>query len=382
MSGRFIANRLVAVAAVLLGSSALTPGWGDEPLDPPQGTNSSPELNRPPEFPSTEPPIVPGPPGPTSGQLAFKRTFGTWQAASTDGNGQATVSPDAADGWVVRDLVVSVGGTPTLLSASFGVTSGGYGKADVYFIIEAHAGANFPDRDSRPPTASVDKLVGREFRLKSGDKVLARIVAEEFPANVHIEEPGTAWYVPGNEVAAVLDALRADQPITATAVVDDGELVFFDVRPRASAAAIDAIVRESQAQQKQINAGPKECFLTDACCALLGLGDDCFELATLRGYRDGYLARTVEGRQAIATYYVLAPQVLAGMRRRGAQRALARVYLLYILPCTVLARLGCNRITFRLYRRMMRNLSRQYAPETIGFGRVRGRRYTRIGIST
>ena len=41
---------------------------------------------------------------------------------------------------------------------------------------------------------------------------------------------------------------------------------------------------------------PEGCFITTACCETLGLADDCFELRTLRRYRDEVLAKRARWR--------------------------------------------------------------------------------------
>jgi hypothetical protein len=104
------------------------------------------------------------------------------------------------------------------------------------------------------------------------------------------------------------------------------------------------------------------CFLTSACCDQVGLADDCFELRTLRGFRDRVLAVTVDGRRDIRLYYQLAPQILAEMARRGEAGRLRRLYVTDILPSAVLVRLGAHRQAHRLYTRMMRRLTRRYLP--------------------
>jgi hypothetical protein len=107
----------------------------------------------------------------------------------------------------------------------------------------------------------------------------------------------------------------------------------------------------------------QSCFLTTACCDVLGLGDDCFELRTLRRYRDDVLAKTREGRAAIAAYYRIAPAVVARLEQRRAGPRLLSVYARFVLPSAIAARLGLNRLAFRLYRRMMQDLTRDFAPE-------------------
>jgi len=99
------------------------------------------------------------------------------------------------------------------------------------------------------------------------------------------------------------------------------------------------------------------CFLTSACCAVIGLRDSCWELETLRRFRDGWLSRSAEGRADIARYYREAPAVarrLAGSE--GGRRELLALYWRYIVPSAVLTRIGANRAAHLLYRRMMLNL--------------------------
>src|SRR3990170_3339642 len=67
---------------------------------------------------------------------------------------------------------------------------------------------------------------------------------------------------------------------------------------------------------------PEGCFITTACCKVLGLDDDCFELRTLRRYRDEVLAKRPGGAADIAAYYELAPLILARLPREARQMQL------------------------------------------------------------
>lgn len=108
----------------------------------------------------------------------------------------------------------------------------------------------------------------------------------------------------------------------------------------------------------------RQCFLTTACCELIGLDDDCFELRALRAFRDTALPVLPGGARDIALYYGAAPLILDAMRRTGSERMLLRYYASHILPCAVLATLGFNSATQRHYRDLMRRLSATYAPAT------------------
>jgi hypothetical protein len=108
---------------------------------------------------------------------------------------------------------------------------------------------------------------------------------------------------------------------------------------------------------------PEGCFMTTACCEALGLADDCFELRTLRRYRDRVLATRPGGVADIAAYYELAPLILARLPREARSERLRSVYARYILPAALAARLGLNALAYQLYVRMLGTLARDFAPE-------------------
>lgn len=106
-------------------------------------------------------------------------------------------------------------------------------------------------------------------------------------------------------------------------------------------------------------ASAENCFITTACCEVLGLDDDCFELRSLRRYRDNVLARRAGGLADIARYYDLAPRLLARLRANAPDpdRALLGVYARYVLPAALAARFGLNQLAYTLYRGMLAALA-------------------------
>ena len=108
---------------------------------------------------------------------------------------------------------------------------------------------------------------------------------------------------------------------------------------------------------------PEGCFITTACCELLGLDDDCFELRELRRYRDEVLAKKPNGAAEIAQYYAQAPRIIAHLRTipRRYPRTLLSVYARFILPAALAARLGLNALAYHLYVRMLDELTAETA---------------------
>ena len=103
-----------------------------------------------------------------------------------------------------------------------------------------------------------------------------------------------------------------------------------------------------------------DCFITTACCESLGLDDDCFELRSLRRYRDSVLANQPYGAAVIARYYEIAPRILAQLSASPGTResVLLLVYARYVLPAAIAAKLGLNAVPYRLYVRMLTELTR------------------------
>jgi hypothetical protein len=55
---------------------------------------------------------------------------------------------------------------------------------------------------------------------------------------------------------------------------------------------------------------PEDCFLTTACVTTLGKPDNCFELTTLRNFRDNILMNMNTGQEMIEEYYTIAPAIV------------------------------------------------------------------------
>ena len=113
---------------------------------------------------------------------------------------------------------------------------------------------------------------------------------------------------------------------------------------------------------------PKGCFITTACCEVLGLPDTCFELRALRRYRDEVLANTPDGPANIALYYALAPALLNALEDKKRAEILRNLYARFILPSAIAAHLGFDRLAFRFYARMMQKLSAYASPQSSRHG--------------
>lgn len=76
------------------------------------------------------------------------------------------------------------------------------------------------------------------------------------------------------------------------------------------------------------------CFITTAVCEKLGKPDDCFELTTLRKYRDTWLINSDGGEELIKEYYRIAPLIVSKIKISDKYEELCQHLLeTYINPC-------------------------------------------------
>ncbi|MDR1064646.1 MAG: hypothetical protein LBL48_12095 [Azoarcus sp.] len=95
------------------------------------------------------------------------------------------------------------------------------------------------------------------------------------------------------------------------------------------------------------------CYLTTAAVGAVGLADDCWELQTLRRFRDTVLQRTAAGRRLASRYYRFAPRLVAAISRRADARTIwLKTWAFGILPAALCARVGFNRLATCVYKRM------------------------------
>lgn len=105
----------------------------------------------------------------------------------------------------------------------------------------------------------------------------------------------------------------------------------------------------------------KLCYITTAVCEQQHKADDCYELTTLRDYRDSYLMQTEEGRALVEEYYDIAPGLVMIMDMQNEREAIyADIYDRYILPCIRYIEKGQNEECSTLYQKMVKSLQNQY----------------------
>ena len=95
------------------------------------------------------------------------------------------------------------------------------------------------------------------------------------------------------------------------------------------------------------------CFLTSACVAYMKKPDDCEELTVLRAFRDGYLAKTDEGKALIDEYYAVAPKIVQKIEGSGKADEYYQDIYKTVLACISAIRAGESEKAVELYRQMV-----------------------------
>lgn len=105
----------------------------------------------------------------------------------------------------------------------------------------------------------------------------------------------------------------------------------------------------------------KLCYITTAVCESKGKPDDCYELTTLRAYRDDYLLQTARGREIVEEYYNIAPGIVAIIdMQKDAAEIYDRIFEEYLKGCLWHIEAGEQEDCCELYMTMVRNLQKQY----------------------
>ena len=99
------------------------------------------------------------------------------------------------------------------------------------------------------------------------------------------------------------------------------------------------------------------CFLTSACVEYRGLKDDCYELTTLRAFRDGYLKSTEEGAKLVDEYYKIAPQIVAKLNTLENKGEIYDYIYSVIIKCINLIKAGDNDGAVKEYSEMVKAVS-------------------------
>jgi hypothetical protein len=106
---------------------------------------------------------------------------------------------------------------------------------------------------------------------------------------------------------------------------------------------------------------PGYCFITNSCVETKGLPDDCFELTTLRRFRDNVLLKSPGGKELVNSYYEVASSIALGIDNEPDPKKIYEdLYNNLILTCVNLISKGKNEDAEKIYRDIVGRLESKY----------------------
>lgn len=123
--------------------------------------------------------------------------------------------------------------------------------------------------------------------------------------------------------------------------------------PATGAAAAGAVGAGSTAGTKG-----RGCFITTVVCQGLGKSDNCWELQTLRAFRDEYILHLSDGKERMEEYYRIAPEIADRLKGEGQER-MEEIYNVFLLPAIKLIQQGDNEAAMSVYVAMVDSLEKR-----------------------
>lgn len=103
------------------------------------------------------------------------------------------------------------------------------------------------------------------------------------------------------------------------------------------------------------------CFITTACVHAKTLPDNCYELETLRKFRDTYVRLQPTGEEDISLYYKNAPIIVNEINKLpNAHQIFCYLYQKLVLPCVELIDKEEYTKAYNLYRDITMQLKSKY----------------------
>lgn len=103
------------------------------------------------------------------------------------------------------------------------------------------------------------------------------------------------------------------------------------------------------------------CYLTSACMYAKSLEDNCYELETLRHFRDTWLKQTADGEALIKKYYEVAPKIVSAINETMDSKSIYEmIYEKMVRPCVEFIEQKEFEKALELYKSMTLQLEEEY----------------------
>ena len=102
------------------------------------------------------------------------------------------------------------------------------------------------------------------------------------------------------------------------------------------------------------------CYLTSACVEYAGLSDDCYELETLRNFRDTYVKQLPNGDDVLIEYYKYAPYIVDNIEKSDKKNSVLEKIYNNIKMMIPLIENGEQRQAYDSYKKMFNHLKKDW----------------------
>lgn len=103
-----------------------------------------------------------------------------------------------------------------------------------------------------------------------------------------------------------------------------------------------------------------DCFITTACIKAKGLPDDCYELVSLRKFRDDFVLIQPNGKKLVRAYYKIAPRIIKKINADNNSKVIYDLLFLQIRKACLLIDNNNKKKAFELYKDIVKKLIIKY----------------------
>lgn len=109
------------------------------------------------------------------------------------------------------------------------------------------------------------------------------------------------------------------------------------------------------------NEEPDEgCFITTACVNYFGLEDNCYQLVTLRAFRDIHLLRSPDDEELVKEYYLKAPLIVSLLEKDSNRRVIYEWIFENINRACASIQIGDYESAKNIYKDVVLNLAKHF----------------------
>lgn len=98
------------------------------------------------------------------------------------------------------------------------------------------------------------------------------------------------------------------------------------------------------------------CFITTACVTFKGLADNCYELQTLRHFRDNYMLAIANGNAELNHYYKISPYIIKKINNRKDASLIWEKVHREIQKSVRLIEKGEEKDAYKIYKKIVKDL--------------------------